>query len=110
MIRRPPRSTRTDTLLPYTTLFRSAAFGTSKPYSDETARLIDTEVARIINDCHDEAKRLLQERRRELDLLVSALMKQESLDEKEILEVTGLPPAPLLPDRPAAMTTGTGVD
>src|SRR3546814_9916853 len=25
MIRRPPRSTRTDTLFPYTTLFRSAA-------------------------------------------------------------------------------------
>src|SRR3546814_4655694 len=25
MIRRPPRSTRTDTLLPYTTLFRSGA-------------------------------------------------------------------------------------
>src|SRR3546814_17383356 len=27
MIRRPPRSTRTDTLFPYTTLFRSAAAG-----------------------------------------------------------------------------------
>src|SRR3546814_14736481 len=27
MIRRPPRSTRTDTLFPYTTLFRSTAFG-----------------------------------------------------------------------------------
>src|SRR3546814_12734960 len=27
MIRRPPRSTRTDTLFPYTTLFRSDAFG-----------------------------------------------------------------------------------
>src|SRR3546814_6019784 len=26
MIRRPPRSTRTDTLFPYTTLFRSAIF------------------------------------------------------------------------------------
>src|SRR3546814_3277272 len=26
MIRRPPRSTRTDTLFPYTTLFRSAVF------------------------------------------------------------------------------------
>src|SRR3546814_13823913 len=26
MIRRPPRSTRTDTLFPYTTLFRSADF------------------------------------------------------------------------------------
>src|SRR3546814_20256990 len=27
MIRRPPRSTRTDTLFPYTTLFRSKAVG-----------------------------------------------------------------------------------
>src|SRR3546814_12610057 len=27
MIRRPPRSTRTDTLFPYTTLFRSRGFG-----------------------------------------------------------------------------------
>src|SRR3546814_3223684 len=27
MIRRPPRSTRTDTLFPYTTLFRSADIG-----------------------------------------------------------------------------------
>src|SRR3546814_5883405 len=27
MIRRPPRSTRTDTLFPYTTLFRSRRFG-----------------------------------------------------------------------------------
>src|SRR3546814_12124939 len=27
MLRRPPRSTRTDTLFPYTTLFRSAAWG-----------------------------------------------------------------------------------
>src|SRR3546814_5459819 len=32
MIRRPPRSTRTDTLFPYTTLFRSS----SLPMSDRT--------------------------------------------------------------------------
>src|SRR3546814_16366554 len=30
MIRRPPRSTRTDTLFPYTTLFRSAQRGQKK--------------------------------------------------------------------------------
>src|SRR3546814_4038629 len=29
MIRRPPRSTRTDTLFPYTTLFRSRFFGST---------------------------------------------------------------------------------
>src|SRR3546814_2721340 len=40
-IRRPPRSTRTDTLLPYTTLFRSprppALAGTAAPRWDMTA-------------------------------------------------------------------------
>src|SRR3546814_3977667 len=33
MIRRPPRSTRTDTLFPYTTLFRSSDFETTHSYS-----------------------------------------------------------------------------
>src|SRR3546814_14856288 len=39
MIRRPPRSTRTDTLFPYTTLFRSPATGCrnpSEPFSSGT--------------------------------------------------------------------------
>src|SRR3546814_1947379 len=33
MIRRPPRSTRTDTLFPYTTLFRSKASGARITFS-----------------------------------------------------------------------------
>src|SRR3546814_8107372 len=32
MIRRPPRSTRTDTLFPYTTLFRSCAHDTTRQH------------------------------------------------------------------------------
>src|SRR3546814_3722400 len=36
MIRRPPRSTRTDTLFPYTTLFRSAWFSQHSQGFDET--------------------------------------------------------------------------
>src|SRR3546814_1424805 len=35
MIRRPPRSTRTDTLFPYTTLFRSARAGRHRGARDE---------------------------------------------------------------------------
>src|SRR3546814_18902594 len=38
MIRRPPRSTRTDTLFPYTTLFRSSVG--AQP-SDRVARFLD---------------------------------------------------------------------
>src|SRR3546814_2525109 len=38
MIRRTPRSTRTDTLLPYTTLFRSCAASTADPSWPAAAR------------------------------------------------------------------------
>src|SRR3546814_5515462 len=41
MIRRPPRSTRTDTLFPYTTLFRSlrsSIWSVSTPLTEHSAR------------------------------------------------------------------------
>src|SRR3546814_3289733 len=38
MIRRPPRSTRTDTLFPYTTLFRSCALRNFGPHPESAAR------------------------------------------------------------------------
>src|SRR3546814_16576905 len=38
MIRRPPRSTRTDTLFPYTTLFRSVPFGQAEHLGHPEAR------------------------------------------------------------------------
>src|SRR3546814_3718036 len=41
MIRRPPRSTRTDTLFPYTTLFRSALRFPEPIFSDKVAELIE---------------------------------------------------------------------
>src|SRR3546814_4467800 len=41
MIRRPPRSTRTDTLFPYTTLFRSLAHGTSGRYPAFEMRVVE---------------------------------------------------------------------
>src|SRR3546814_10899738 len=41
MIRRPPRSTRTDTLFPYTTLFRSLGKYQANSFDDETGRFIE---------------------------------------------------------------------
>jgi cell division protease FtsH len=75
-----------------------------KPFSEETARLIDAEVHRIIDACHDEAKRLLTEHRAALDALVQALLARETLGEQEILEATGLPPAPALEGGPRPVT------
>jgi cell division protease FtsH len=68
----------------------------AKPFSEETAEAIDAEVRNIIGESHDEAKRLLNAHRQPLDALVDALLSRETLNEQEILEVTGLPPAPPL--------------
>jgi len=72
--------------------------GGEKPYSEETAREIDAEVRGIIRESHEEARRLLAEHRRELDMLAHALLERETLDEQEILAVTKLSRAPRLGD------------
>jgi cell division protease FtsH len=79
----------------------TAGFGADRPFSEETARVIDAEVQRIIGESHDEAVRLLNEHRKALDALVDALLARETLDEHEILRVTGLPPAPPLESGPS---------
>jgi len=65
-----------------------------RPYSEATAAAVDEEIRRIIGECHEEAKRLLQEHRHALDALAQALLERETLDEDEIREVTGLTRAP----------------
>jgi cell division protease FtsH len=61
-----------------------------RQYSETTATLIDAEVKRIVEECFAEAQRLLGENRGRLDALAAALLKEESLDESEILRVTGV--------------------
>ena len=75
------------------------AFGADRPFSETTAQSIDTEVQRIIAESYAEACRLLRAHRKALDALVEALLARETLDEAEILSVTGLPPAAELPAR-----------
>jgi cell division protease FtsH len=74
-------------------------YSAEKHFSEKTARAIDEEVLRIIDESHEEARRLLTKHRKELDALARALLERETLDEEEILEVTGLSPAPPLENR-----------
>src|SRR3546814_20845846 len=41
MLRRPPRSTRTDTLFPYTTLFRSMESDPAQPFAELVRKVRD---------------------------------------------------------------------
>jgi cell division protease FtsH len=65
-----------------------------QPYSEATAELIDAEVRRIVEECESEATRLLTAHRPQLVRLAQALLEAESLDEAEILAVTGIREVP----------------
>ena len=79
---------------------RAGGFNLDRSISDATSQVVDAEVRRIIGECHETAMRLLREHRAQLDALVRALLERETLSEREVLEVTGLPPAPALEGRP----------
>ncbi|MBA3947222.1 MAG: ATP-dependent zinc metalloprotease FtsH [Herpetosiphonaceae bacterium] len=62
----------------------------SRPYSEETARTIDAATRRIIDEAYAKAVDLLTRERRRLDALAQLLLREESLNEEQMLEVTGL--------------------
>jgi len=62
------------------------------PHSEETARTIDAEVMRIITDAHNEARRLLRERRDILDELSSRLLEKEVVEGDELRALLGPTP------------------
>jgi cell division protease FtsH len=62
----------------------------SRPYSEETAALVDEEVRRICEECLRQAMTLLTSNRDKLDALVHSLLEHDTLGETEILAVTGL--------------------
>jgi cell division protease FtsH len=62
----------------------------SKPYSEATAKIVDDEIERILQECYVQGVRLLRDHRDALDRLATALLEQETLDEQEILRVTQL--------------------
>ena len=77
----------------------------SKPFSEDTAKAIDAEVLKIIHESHELAKELLTAHRKQLDALAEALLSHETLNELEILEITGLPPSQPLDTGLALPTT-----
>ena len=56
----------------------------AREYSDETARLIDEEVERILRDQEQRCRALLREHRDALDLVAQALLKHETIAGSEV--------------------------
>lgn len=56
-------------------------------YSQETAAAVDEEVRRITNEAHETAKKIIEAHRDKHKLIAQALLKYETLDEKQILSL-----------------------
>ncbi len=62
------------------------------PYGEDTARIIDAEVKRIMTEAHNTARRLLTARRPLLDIVTRRLLEQEVMEGAELREILGAPP------------------
>jgi cell division protease FtsH len=69
--------------------------------ADETRKLFDGEVRRIVDDAYERATTLLHEHRPQLDALVAALLERETLDEADAYRIAGI-------ERPQVSANGAG--
>jgi len=83
-------------------VFVGMEFGQSREYSEEVAAKIDREVAAMLNRAYEIAKNIIRDKKDRLDLLVEALLKQETLNRAEFLALmeTGEIPEGLGEDKP----------
>ncbi|MEQ8973984.1 MAG: ATP-dependent zinc metalloprotease FtsH2 [Coleofasciculus sp. C1-SOL-03] len=56
-------------------------------YSEEVASRIDEQVRRIVEHCHDDAKRIMRDNRVVIDRLVDLLIERETIDGEEFRQI-----------------------
>jgi len=64
----------------------------SKPYSDDTATLIDTEVRKLLEDQYKRSQELLKSKKKELDILAKELLEKEVLIKSDVEKLIGVRP------------------
>jgi cell division protease FtsH len=68
-------------------LFLDVPFKERELVSEETARLIDEEISKILKTCYDKTKELLQAEREKLDRMVELLLQKEVLEGEELEKI-----------------------
>jgi len=80
----------------------------SRDYSDDTARVIDEEVQRILTDQEDRCRKLLTDHRNALDLIARSLLEHETINGDEVGRLVKVAAAP--GSTPAPVEDPTTVD
>ena len=81
-----------------------------REYSDDTARLMDEEISRILHEQEQRAKDLLIKHRTGLDLVAEALLEKETIDGAEVARLlqTAMSGSEASPEQTSTWSTGTG--
>ena len=61
----------------------------SKPYSESTAKLIDDEVSKLVEDCYQETLKLLKKHKNKLTKLAELLLEKEVIFKEDLLDIFG---------------------
>jgi cell division protease FtsH len=72
-------------------IFLGKEIARHKDYSEETARLIDKAVKKILDQAREQARAILEKYRPELEKLAEALISRETLVDDEVRAIIGLP-------------------
>ncbi len=69
--------------------------GSGMGVGGDTAKLLDAEIRKILDDCYEEAVKLLEEHREQMELMKDALMEYETIDASQIDDIMkGIKPQP----------------
>lgn len=60
-----------------------------KDYSEKTAEMIDREVDALLSEATNRAKEVIEKHRDKLEILVSALLEKETLEQEELETILG---------------------
>src|SRR5699024_8409087 len=77
-------------------VFVGRQYGQSAHYSEQVSYEIDLEIRRIMNEAHEEAHRIINEHREQLNVIAEKLLEVETLDKRQIKSLfeTGEMPTP----------------
>lgn len=66
----------------------------NKPFSEKTARNIDLEIKRIVDNAHSKCVKLLTEKLSEVDMVAKELLKKEAITREDMIRLLGPRPFP----------------
>ncbi len=67
-------------------------YGFTKPYSDDTAKIIDDEISKIIEEQYQRAISIIEENKEKLTSLAEQLLKKEVIFENDLIKIFGKRP------------------